>query len=511
MPRLSAMMALVLMATFSLLVAAAPARPQNRTPPLGLMDEWGRRLSAAEGRALRAEVRRLSAQLKVRENTLAAIARILGSSFQAMAFPELVQRVQEQAKRAAELQAQIRDLAKQIRRVPEVAVRMAAEQALARATAAFDAGRFDEADREFASLQTLRETDAESARQAAADAVSARARIAMLRLDYDLADHLLETAAADDLRLSKARRWRFHMDRADARYQQGDLQGSAAALERALAIYDGEALPLAPRTERPLDWAATQAGLGDAYTLLGEWEDSRSRQEMAVAAYERALEEYSPTRMPVEWAMAKYNLASALARIGEHESGTEHLELALAAVHDAIDAFAGRANHKLEWSFAHNNLGNILYLLGLRESGTARLTDSISAFRTVLKERTLAAPSHEWAIAQNNLGSALFALGERKSGLDELNESRAAFASALTVWKRDRMPVYWALATLNDKFTVALLAERTRSGSGVDEAIAAAADARAAAARAGHQPVVAQADDVLRELQRIKRLLSQTP
>jgi uncharacterized caspase-like protein len=155
--------------------------------------------------------------------------------------------------------------------------------------------------------------------------LSMRAGIASTRLAYR--DAATDLSAAADLaeRWDKTLAWRYRISQGNMRYRQGGEFGDNAALIDAIEI-NRRALALAPRLERPEDWAATQDNLGNALITLGVRESGKTRLEEAVAAFHLALEERARERMPLEWASTQNNLANALLALGERESGTERLE-----------------------------------------------------------------------------------------------------------------------------------------------------------------------------------------
>jgi tetratricopeptide (TPR) repeat protein len=132
--------------------------------------------------------------------------------------------------------------------------------------------------------------------------------------------------------------WRFLAYQAAALYKRGEEFGDNAALSEAIDVCR-RCLALAPRSDRPLDWARTQNDLGNALVILGERESKPARLEEAVAAYREALQEFTRERVPLQWATAQMNLGAALARHSERESGTARLEKAVTAYREALQEF----------------------------------------------------------------------------------------------------------------------------------------------------------------------------
>jgi tetratricopeptide (TPR) repeat protein len=471
----------------------------------GTMPEWGRPLTPAEGRALNEEVHRLSGQLHLRETTLVAIARILGMRQRTIGFPELVRQVQSQAARAAELQSQLQALHAQFAALTDAAVRAPAEGALARATAAFDEGRLDDADREFAALEALRSSESEAARTAWHDAIDARARIAELQLNFDRAEELHLEASREEQRASAQRQWHDVMEAAEARHRQDDLVGDNAALNRAIILYREMALPLAPRSERPLDWAMTQNDLGTALSALGERERGTTNLDQAVAAFGAALEERTRARVPQEWARTQVNLGTTLRALGQRQLAAEPLERAVRAYEAALTEIT-RERDPLGWAMTQNNLGNALWAIGALGREPARLEQAIQVFNLALSERTRNRVPLEWAETQNNLGNALRTLGEIEPGVSRLEAAAAAFHSAQLELTYERAPLRWAMTQNNLGLTFEILGEREGGTARLEQAVAAYRGALGIFASIG---AVNYRERTEENLQRVQTLLAQ--
>jgi tetratricopeptide (TPR) repeat protein len=84
--------------------------------------------------------------------------------------------------------------------------------------------------------------------------------------------------------------------------------------------------------------------------------------EEAVAVHREALKEYTRERAPLDWAMTQNNLGIALRASGERESGTGRLELAVKAFQDALQMFeTAAASHYAQ--VARQNIDRVEKLL----------------------------------------------------------------------------------------------------------------------------------------------------
>ena len=256
---------------------------------------------------------------------------------------------------------------------------------------------------------------------------------------------------------------------ADAEYAIGEQRGDSNALNRAIAAYR-KALEEYTREKVPLDWAGTQNSLGTALRRLGERESGTESLEAAVAAFREALKEGTREKVPLQWATTQNNLGSALRRLGERESGTERLEAAVAAFHEALKENT-REKAPLDWAMTQNNLGNALSRLGERESGTESLEAAAAAYREALKEWTRKKVPLLWAMTQNNLGATFGIHGQRECGKERLEAAVAAFREVIKEYTRERVPLQWAMTQNNLGNALLRLGERESGTKHLEEAV----------------------------------------
>jgi uncharacterized caspase-like protein/exonuclease VII small subunit len=300
---------------------------------------------------------------------------------------------------------------------------------------------------------------------------SIRAGIARSHLEYRTAAADLSAAADLAERWDKPVAWTYRKNQAELLQLQGDEFGEKAALTDALDV-NRRALALAPRADRPDDWALTQHQSGNILEVLGSRDNSAPRFEEALEAYRQALEVRTRDHAPLLWASTQNNIGIALWMLGLIENDTARLEQALAAFQQAL---LERARDKggVEWAQTQSNLGVVLRALGERETGTARLEQAIAAYRQALQERTRARVPLEWAQTQNNLGNALVALGERADDVARFEQAVAAFRRALLERTRERVPLDWAATQYNLGVALSSLGERESGSAHLEEAVAA--------------------------------------
>jgi tetratricopeptide (TPR) repeat protein len=413
---------------------------------------------------LRDELERLAAQVAREKGVeiapLRAILAKLGDA--GVEDEEIPKRLGEKADELIKLRTEN----EQLRRGPPALAAIAEEvQAL------IDKGEFDYARRALArGREAARALRSDASRYEAAF-LALEAGVDDLQFAYRAAAAKYAEAAGLVAPFDTEQQWRFLLDQARELYKQGDEFGDNAPLAEAIDVYR-RCLFLAPRSERPLDWAMTQNQLGAALLRLGERESGTARLDEAVTAFREALQEWTRARAPLQWAKAQMNLGVALGALGERESGTARLKEAVAAFRDALQERT-RARAPLDWAATQVNLGTALIQLGWREGGTARLEAATAAYREALQETTRERAPLDWARTQSNLGSALLSLGERERGTARLEEAVSAYREALQENTRARVPLQWAKTQMNLGVALGALGERESGAARLDEAVAA--------------------------------------
>jgi tetratricopeptide (TPR) repeat protein len=134
-----------------------------------------------------------------------------------------------------------------------------------------------------------------------ADFLAREAAVDHLQLAYRSAAAKYAEAAGLMAAVDQRMQWAFVLTQAEELYHQGDEFGDRNALAEAVRVYR-TALSLAPRAERPLDWAATQNDLGVTLLALGAGETGTARLDEAAAALREALQERTRAKMPIDWA-----------------------------------------------------------------------------------------------------------------------------------------------------------------------------------------------------------------
>jgi tetratricopeptide (TPR) repeat protein len=225
--------------------------------------------------------------------------------------------------------------------------------------------------------------------------------------------------------------------------QQFPLGDRMLNLELAIAAYE-LALQIYTREVFPQNWAMTQNNLGNTYydRLRGERAENL---EEAVANYELALQVYTHEAFPQDWATTQNNLGVAYSKRLRGERA-ENLEEAIAAYELALQVYTHEAFPQ-DWATTQNNLG-VAYYDRLRGERAENLEKAIATYELALQVRTREAFPQHWAATQNNFGNA-YHIRLRGERTENLEKAIAAFELALQVYTREAFPQDWAITKSN--------------------------------------------------------------
>jgi len=315
-------------------VHAQPAAPQDIGVRFGLTPAQAREVFARLN-ANDTLIGELSRETGVQRRTLQAVALQLGARNPTLTPEAFVNLIRAQTADAASMRKTIASQENTIASLDPGGERTQALSILKLAQAAFDEGRLEEAEAQFAKLSFLRQSNLATARSASMLAIDLQAQSAALRGDVESADRILSEKSAEIARqrqVAEREQWQTELKRAGIWVDSGYRLGKNEDLLRAIRIYGDSVMPLAPRADVPLDWATTKNNLGDALRILGGRESGTTRLEEAISAFRAALEERTRERAQLDWAETQSNLGSTLSELGERESNTTRLQ-------EAVNAF----------------------------------------------------------------------------------------------------------------------------------------------------------------------------
>jgi CHAT domain-containing protein/tetratricopeptide (TPR) repeat protein len=214
-------------------------------------------------------------------------------------------------------------------------------------------------------------------------------------------------------------------------------------LEMAIAAYE-RALEVCTREAFPEDWATTQNNLANVYSkrIRGERADNL---EQAIAAYERALEVRTRKAFSEDWAMTQNNLAAAYRNRIRGERA-DNLEQAISAYEQALEVYTREAFPE-QWATTQNNLATA-YCDRIRGERADNLEQVIAASERALEVFTHSKLPEQWATTQNNL---VIAYSNRIRGerADNLELAIAASKRVLRVFTHSKFPEQWAMTQNN--------------------------------------------------------------
>ncbi|WP_293369876.1 CHAT domain-containing tetratricopeptide repeat protein [Microcoleus sp. CAWBG556] len=225
------------------------------------------------------------------------------------------------------------------------------------------------------------------------------------------------------------------------RIQEFPLGNIADNQEIAIA---GHAVVLQNCDENTEKWATTQNNLGSAYNnrIKG---DKADNIELAIAAYTKALQVYTPQAFPQGWAMTQNNLGTAYWDKIKGDKA-DNIELAIAAYTKALQVYTPQAFPQ-HWATTQNNLGSA-YNNRIKGDKADNIELAIAVYTKALQVYTPQAFPQGWAMTQNNLGTAYW---DRIKGdkADNIELAIAAYTQALQVYTPQAFPQHWATTQNN--------------------------------------------------------------
>ena len=323
-----------------MMLGAAPAALAQISPALRSAG-----VTEQEWVTVNRQVRLLSARAGVSENALSAIAERLGVNARASG----AGRLDLILTRLGEAADQLRLLEQRFALLEEVDDPNVANIARA-ASAALDAGELDRAERLVEQGRAIARSARENAQLREAELIALQAQLLGLRGDSAASERLYGEAAETAPAEAVEARWRYRFAQGGAAAAQALCQVSSSEINafydyecsviplsiqqlafpgmpaaddplrskyaHAADIYETLALPLAPRAERPADWAATQSAIGATARLARNFERSETASEAALSVLTRE-------DAPDLWAQTQQTLGRARIDMGRAEDGVE--------------------------------------------------------------------------------------------------------------------------------------------------------------------------------------------
>ena len=231
-------------------------------------------------------------------------------------------------------------------------------------------------------------------------------------------------------------------------YPAGD---KANNVELAIVAYEA-ALQAYKPINFPKDWAMIQSNLGNAYRdrVSGS---RRENIERAIATYNLALEVITKEKYPYIWGNIQRNLGIAHTYRIEGDKPDEMASLRSQNIERAIKCYYRALSvHTLEdypqdWAANNNNLGDI-YPNRLVGDKAENIETAIGYLEKALTIYTLSENPHRWAMLQNNLGNAFQSRvkGDKSSNIER---SISHYQNALSIHTLEKFPYNWAMLNNN--------------------------------------------------------------
>ncbi len=430
-----------------------------------------RPLSAAERTrlsALESQLARVSQQRSVSVAAVRAIAQALGERLTSQDPDQLIRAIDERAQELGAARGRISQLERDLEAMDSMRLAQAVGPLLTAAGAAIEQGqlgaaeaRLAEAAQRFADARVNLQGRVDQLGSRQADILAQQAAVRAARFDWRGAATLYAEAAQAAPPSEPAIAWRLRLRQADMLRLGGVYVVEPEMLVEATSVVRDQALPLAPRETRPVDWANTQVVLARMLAFRAQENgDAAALAESLVIA--RGAVEVRPPLIPAEqFAENEAFLGSILASVAEEAGDRAGLEEAVTLLR------RGLANGAPSRAGIQEALSTTLSALApLSANPDALLGEAVAAARAAITGIDQANDPARWGRAQVNLGLTLVDRAERTPSVALWTEAAAEVRAGLAALPRERYLGLWRWAATSLATTLASLSEAQGLGAG---------------------------------------------
>ena len=318
---------------------------------------------------LEVDIGRIAARERTPVQALRSVARALGPCLTTESPDALIRAIEERARQLRTLQESLTAAQQRLDALDSRRVAAAVEPSLRQAREAVEAGELDRADaalgRVADAFRTARQTQQvqlDELGRGEAAAVAERARLALAVGEFARAAELWGQALAAVPASDTTLRWRYGLDEAFARVNLGSQQRQPQAMAAQIDRIRNEVLPLAPRVERPLDWAETWMIIGASEACACMAELSAERMPQAMQAFASAGEVITHQSDPVRWAQLQIYRGGTLSNLATLEGNPARRQEA-AAIYAAAAAVVDPQRQPEQFHMLQASYGSTLRAL----------------------------------------------------------------------------------------------------------------------------------------------------
>ena len=184
--------------------------------------------------------------------------------------------------------------------------------------------------------------------------------------------------------------------------------------------------------------------LGVANRTSGTDLKSRDSLDLALAYFQRALDDWTRDRNPLEWAMTQRNIADTLSQQFGLGWNSELLHPLMAAFQDALTVYQSRSD-RLDLAHVHLGIASCYEVISRYEPGRDNVVNAVNYYRKAIEEYDPRDYPDDWADAQLKLANAFRVLSFWE-GTKDIEQAIAANKEALKVYSKRYYPFSWAEA-----------------------------------------------------------------
>lgn len=193
----------------------------------------------------------------------------------------------------------------------------------------------------------------------------------------------------------------------------------------------------------PIQYAAAQNNLGNAYCILADVEDKTENCKRAIEAFQEALKVRTLDKFPIDYSATQNNMGNAYRRLAEvskkTDSKAENCKRAIKAHLEALKVRT-RDRFPMDYAMTQNNLGVAYQTLARVESQAENCKMAIKACQDALEVYTIDRFPMDYAMTQNSLGNAYKTLAEVEDQGENCKRAIKAYQDALKIYTNEAFP-----------------------------------------------------------------------
>ncbi|MDP4182997.1 MAG: stalk domain-containing protein, partial [Bacillota bacterium] len=211
-------------------------------------------------------------------------------------------------------------------------------------------------------------------------------------------------------------------------------------------------------------YARIMNNMGNAYSTIAEYRDTRENIKKAICSYNKAMEYFKENGDNTSCCTLLINLGNAYRILYEVDNDQKSAENAISLYKETLQYYTA-ADFPLDYALIQYNMGLSYNRSGAMELAACYWRNARDIYEKTLKIYTLIDNPQTYALIKYNLGN-IYRLLPGSDNFDDFEASKQSYEEALKVWTSESFPMYYAkVNTCLGMLYSELYAEDKASGS----------------------------------------------